>query len=168
MPRYTLDEQASAVALVQAGHSQREAARALGAGDASVRRWNEAAERRETAREKELAAKASAIRARLTLKQQVLREQLLNRMMDAAETATLKDAAVAYGIVTDKAHLESASATHSAGGDPISAYVAELEGEALRIEWQHLSAPLVSLGEPTRTPAATPDRAESVCRRTAL
>ncbi len=128
----------------------------LGAGDASVRRWNEAAERRETTQEKELAAKASAIRARLTWKQHALREQLLNRMMDAAETATLKDAAVAYGIVTDKAHLDRASATHSAGGDPISAYVAELGAEELRIEWQHLSAPLVSLGEPTRTPAAPP------------
>ena len=131
------------MALVRVGYSNRSAARAVGASETAVRRWVAGAERRETTREKDIDARARAIRERLLMKQEAARERLLDRIVASAEAATLRDAAVAFGILSDKARLERGEPTQIVRSEGVfEEYVRSLSGKDLEAELADLMEPV--------------------------
>lgn len=117
MPRYSEEQKAEAIALVDAGERSRcSIAEELGCSDSTVRRWIAAAERRETAGEKTLAAKAEALSEQIKATQSEVRQALLARLSELIpDTESLKDVATAYGIVTDKELLAAGKPTQIHG-----------------------------------------------------
>ena len=111
MPRYRRTQQAEAVGLVLAGRSRREAGRALGVSEATVRRWMAQVERRTSTQEKEVARMAEDFAGRIREKEAEAREKLLDRILEFEGPASLRDLAVAYGVLTDKARLATGQPT---------------------------------------------------------
>lgn len=145
MPQFTEEQKAQAVALVNAGETSRtKIAKKLGCSKSTISRWVASADRAETEPEKSLAEKAGEIAETIKVRQQEIRNILLDRIGELVpETNNLQAVATAYGIVTDKALLAEGKPTTIQGqalvvgdGSPeeLEATVEELRNRRLKNE----------------------------------
>jgi transposase-like protein len=140
--QYTREEKARAVARVMAGESRRQVARDMGVGFSTVKRWVAAANNPVTDVDELLAVDAGDIAERIKQRQTQVRELLLDRLFALApDTRSLKEVAIAYGIVTDKAllaagkptsiHQERFAVPDDASADELAAVADELQRRRL-------------------------------------
>jgi hypothetical protein len=115
---HNLNKQIEAVARVHSGESIRKVANDLRCGRTTIRRWLDAAERAETATEKELAERAEDL---LELRR-ATRQQLIvaawRRALEDIGNATAKEAATIAAIAEDKELLAEGRPTKIRAEDP--------------------------------------------------
>ena len=144
--QHTHQEKAQAVARVIAGESRRRVARDIGVGASTVKRWVTAASEPRPKVKALLADEAGDIAERIRQRQAEVRELLLDRLFALARDArSLKEVAIAYGIVTDKALLAAGRPTniHQEGFVlPDGADVDELGAIADELQRRRLAAPI--------------------------
>jgi transcriptional regulator with XRE-family HTH domain len=148
--QHSVEEKAQAVARVMAGESRRQVANDTGVGASTVKRWVAAANTPVTEVDVLLAEDAGDIAERIRQRQAQVRELLLDRLFALApDTRSLKECAIAYGIVTDKALLAAGKPTsihHEALMVPDDASEEELAAMADELQRRRLESPVEDCG----------------------
>jgi hypothetical protein len=90
--------------------------------------------------EKRLHERADEVARAIAIEQEELRLELLRRMRDAADSASLKDLSVAFGILSDKSFRAGALRTAPVADDDDP--LRRLTDEQLERELEALEAPL--------------------------
>lgn len=116
MPRYTPAQRSEALAVYQLTGNMSAAAREVGATINAVKRWIQMAELQETEADKTLAEDSERRAEAIRDTQERVRQALLDRMvLLAGQVENVRDAATAYGILTDKALLAQGRPTQIHG-----------------------------------------------------
>ena len=120
MSRATTEQQAHAVARVEAGESQREVAADFAVSHTTIGRWIEGARRAETDHEKKVASAAMEIAASIKKREAEARLALLDRLVSMASDCgdNVQQIATAYGILTDKANVAQGRPSSIFGRSP--------------------------------------------------